>query len=828
MSVLLAVAYLALTTTAPARAVPQTAAPALARDCLALRPVGRSGRAPLHRDPIEAQIVTGAWSAPKAGDAVPRPDGSSQTWTAMTAAAAPDGWLNVSPPAGGYLFMTAAASAPRVMLLEAAGDTMVYVNGEPRVGDPYETGWVRLPVLLHPGRNDLLFHCGRGRLRARLSAPRAAALLDTRDATLPDRVVGEGTPVLGAVVVINATTHPMTGLTLRASGAHTQVTVTSLPPLPPLSTRKVAFRWTGAAPAAPGSTAIDLALLATEGSRSQPLDTAKISLRVRRLSETRKRTFVSDIDGSVQYYALNPAPPGRRDTPRALFLSLHGAGVEAIGQADAYESKTWGDLVAPTNRRPYGFDWEDWGCLDAMEVLALARQQLHTDPRRTYLIGHSMGGHGTWHLGVTFPDRFAAIGPSAGWISFSSYAGAAQAENPTPMEQMLQRAALPSDTLALVHNCAQEGVYILHGGADDNVPVTQAREMSRQLSSFHHDYVYFEQPGAGHWWDLSDEPGADCVDWAPMFDFLAHHTIPDDESVRQVDFSTADPGVSAWCHWAGIEAQTHPLQLSSLSVRCDPGRRRFVGTTTNVARLSLRLAPLRGEESLQVELDGQKLDGIPFPVARQLWLARVGERWQLIPPPSPALKGPERCGPFKQAFRHRMLFVYGTRGTAAENAWAFAKARFDAETFWYRGNGSIDVVADAAFDASKDPDRSVILYGNAQTNAAWSSLLADSPVVVRRGSLRVGSRTVTGGDLACLFLRPRPGSKQAEVGVVGGTGPVGMRLTDRLPYFSSGVEYPDLLVLGPETLAQGSKGVRAAGFFGADWSVDTGEFVWQE
>ena len=72
---------------------------------------------------------------------------------------------------------------------------------------------------------------------------------------------------------------------------------------------------------------------------------------------------------------------------------------------------------------------------------------------------------------------------------------------------------------------------------------------------FHHDFVFFEQPGAGHWWDVSPEPGADCVDWAPMFDFFARHRLPADGEVREVDFSTANPGVSARCHWAEIGAQ---------------------------------------------------------------------------------------------------------------------------------------------------------------------------------------------------------------------------------------------------------------------------------
>jgi hypothetical protein len=392
---------------------------------------------------------------------------------------------------------------------------------------------------------------------------------------------------------------------------------------------------------------------------------------------------------------------------------------------------------------------------------------------------------------------------------------------------MLQRAALPSDTLALDHNYAQEGVYILHGGADDNVPVTQARTMSRELAAFHHDFVFFEQPGAGHWWDVSDEPGADCVDWAPMFDFFAHHSLPDDASIREVQFATADPGVSARCHWAGIEAQVHPLQLSTVDLRCDPGRRRFTGTTANVARLSLRLDALPPGGPISLDLDGQKQEELSYPAARQLWLVREGDRWQVIPRPSPALKSPERCGPLKQAFRHRMLFVYGTRGTPEENSWALAKARYDAETFWYRGNGAIDLVADTAFDASTDRDRSVILYGNAQTNAAWSALLAESPIRVSGGAVRIGGREITGRDLACLFVRPRPGSARALVGVVGGTGPVGMRLTDRMPYFVSGVEYPDLMVLGPESLERGSEGVRAAGFFGQDWRVETGEFAWK-
>jgi hypothetical protein len=441
------------------------AGPALPREGLVLRPVGRYGRTPIHRDAVEAEVVAGRWKAPQEGDKVSLPGGTEQKWEKV--AAGKDGNFNHPALRGGYLHLGVESPADKVMLLEASGHGVVYVNGEPRTGDPYGTGYVRLPVLLRKGANDFLFQgAGRGRgLRAQLTAPPRDVFLVADDSLLPDLLVGEKRRPWAAVVVVNATTRPAEKLVLRSrrpldKGGVVLVSETVLPPLPPLSNRKVGVRLEVPEFMAPGKQTLAIELARGDGGKEAPLDALQLAIQVRRPDETHKRTFVSAIDGSVQYYAVNPARPLRKDAPpSALFLSLHGASVEAIGQANAYAGKTWGHLVAPTNRRPYGFDWEDWGRLDALEVLDLAQQELGTDPQRTYLTGHSMGGHGTWHVGVTFPDRFAAIGPSAGWVDFARYGGGQKVDKPTPMQSMLQRAALPSDTLALAQNYAQHGVY---------------------------------------------------------------------------------------------------------------------------------------------------------------------------------------------------------------------------------------------------------------------------------------------------------------------------------------------------------------------------------
>jgi dienelactone hydrolase len=821
----LLLATLLLTTSFPARSstIDESEAGIVPREGLVLaRPGGAGGRSLVGRDPVMARIAAGTWSAPKEGEPIAWPDGPTPKWEALHAKQ--DGLFIHKDLRGGYLYLPLESAKERILLLQGRDYGFVSVNGEPRMGDVYGHGYVRTPIKLNAGSNGLLFQAGRnGSLSVRLDVPAHETYLETADTTLPDLIVDEPAATWGALLVINASQVPLEGLRLRATLAGSAAT-TAVPALLPLSVRKARFRIEAPAPLAEASKELTVELLGPEDRGPKLLDSAQLKVAVRKPNAKHKRTFVSEIDGSVQYYGVVPALEGNTSRSKpGLILTLHGAGVEGMGQANVYAAKPWAHIVAPTNRRPYGFDWEDWGRLDALEVLAEARRQFDTDLRRTYLTGHSMGGHGTWYLGATFPDLFAAIAPSAGWISMWTYAGARRSQGGLPTSELVERASRTSDTMALAPNLNNFGIYVLHGDRDDNVPVGQARTMRRWLGEFHADFAYFEQPGAGHWW------GNPCCDWPPLMEFLARHERPKAEDVRAVHYVTTNPGISSRLDWATVEAQTKPLQPSTVRLTFDPDRRRFAGTTENVARLVLDLAHVKPGGDLEAELDGEKLSGLPKPgEAPRLWLTRNGSSWTRSEEPSRAHKGPHRNGPFKDAFRHRFQLVYGTRGSSEENAWALAKARYDAEAFWYRGNGSIDVLADSAFDPKAEPDRGVVLYGNAQTNAAWEALLAGGPVRIEPGAVRVGEREVRGDNLACLLVRPRPGSDRACVAVVGGTGISGMRITDCLPYFVSGVGLPDLTVLGPEALTAGFEGLRAAGYFGNDWSVEAGEFAWRE
>ena len=395
----------------------------------------------------------------------------------------------------------------------------------------------------------------------------------------------------------------------------------------------------------------------------------------------------------------------------------------------------------------------------------------------------------------------------------------------TRVRKMIRRATTPSETFLHIGNYKQLGVYVLHGSDDDNVPVEEARSMVDSLKHGEYDFVYHEEPGAGHWWDKSPEPGADCVDWPPMFDFFARHIRPDENEVREIGFYTSNPGVSSHDYWLSIIAQEKQLEMSSVHIRFDPGLRKFTGVTGNVKCLALDLSKTPTLDSLTVELDSQQVKFLPEPHQSRAWFNLSGGKWIKGNPPPPGDKNPSRYGTFKEVFRNRVIFVFGTHGNSEENQWAFSKARYDAEKLWYQGNGSIDVVSDEMFNHMNSAGRNVVLYGNCTTNSSWLKLLPDSPVQVIRNFVTIGRKSFSGSNLCCIFIRPMANNPETSVAAVTGTGIDGMRVSNRIPYLSPGLGLPDCTLFSTDVLTKGDDGVLFCGFFGLDWSLTNGEFV---
>ena len=272
-------------------------------------------------DPVAAAIVAGKWHAPKAGDTVALPDGATRSWARLPAGA--DGVFTGRPLMGGYAFFTFDSDVAGVRILEAAGHAMAYVNGVPRTGDVYSNGSVHLPVFVKKGANELLVHVARGRLQIKLTKPKADVFLSLVDATTPDLIAGEEFDGWAGVLAVNATQQTQSGLRIVAAGLETK-----LPALPPCSVSKVPVQIRRAAATAGAKIEVKLELIG-----EKPLDEVKLALNVAKPEALQKRTFRSAIDGSVQYFALVPANPGEKGPTPGLVLTLHGAGVEGLGQA---------------------------------------------------------------------------------------------------------------------------------------------------------------------------------------------------------------------------------------------------------------------------------------------------------------------------------------------------------------------------------------------------------------------------------------------------------------------------------------------------------------
>lgn len=716
--------------------------------------------------------------------------------------------------AAGYAW--AEIELPRACVGLAIADRCgLVVNGRAVPGNSYGDAWFRVPVRLDSGTNRILLSIGGfadRRVRFALVPPPAPLSAITGDITAPDPVVGRPLDAVFGIPVMNSSDVLLDSVRL-AVALDSAVAETTLAGFGPFSVRKVPLHLRLPAPADTTPLAVVVTLC---GAGFEQTDT--FELRPRQPEDARRETFVSAIDGSCQYYGIRyPADydPARR---YPVIFSLHGAGVEARGQANSYRQKDWAFVVAPTNRRPYGFDWQDWGRLDAIEVLDTVLARLPIDPDRVLLTGGSMGGHGAWHVATCHPDRFAAVAPQASWPTHQLYVPWFMQKSAVlaqPGALAHRDAALRQDNVpALMTNLINVPAFILHGGLDDNVPALHGRNFAARLDELGYEFRYREVAGRKHWW-TDDSLGTTVSDDTALIGWIRDRGRV--AGPRRVRFRTADLGSANRAWWVTVEqvgivgrdAEIEATATDSL----------ITVTTLNVNRFSLELVePLFFPTAVRLLVDGQDLGTLKSLPAR-VTLHRNRDRWRLGIPRSPRLaKTPSRHGPCRQAMFRPFLLVFGTGDPATARA-LYDEANAEALRWWNRANGLCEVVADTALTAEQARNRNLLLYGTERENRYLARIGRELPLRVIDGRLWLGRQDL-GPDLAALFVYPNPESPDRLVLVRTGTDPEHARLASFWGVAHSGAGIPDFVVFDRTVRREGWAGVRAAGFFGTDWQLD--------
>lgn len=687
-----------------------------------------------------------------------------------------DGTLVALPRGVGYVAANVVVPAGRRVFARLDTTVSVWTNGAQQPGDVYASGRMRLPLVTRDGApNQVVARLigGRGTPRVQLFQTRDEIVFNTEDLTAPDLLVGDMSEQWVGVAVLNLTETPALDVTARVEESDDfAATAVEYPSLAGGSATKLAFRLQPKRPWAAAGRRVTVALRL----ESRTLDWTyrkEITVETVAADATYRRTFRSAIDNSAQYYGV--VSPSSFDPMRqyALVLALHGASVEGIGHARAYSRRDWSYVIAPTNRRPYGFDWELWGRLDAIESLDHATRTFRIDPTRVYLTGHSMGGHGTWNIGVHFPGRFATIGPSAGWSSFYTYTGA---RRPTGA---FARAAAASDTNVYLSNLARRGAYVIHGTADDNVPIREPRALVPALRMHTMDVEFHEQVGAGHWWDGMAAPGADCVDWVPLFEFMERHRL--DPTELDFSFTTPSPFVNPQHSYVTIVSESDAN--TDVTLRSERMGDTVTLTTTNVRSMEIDGRALRAKGIARVSIDGRAME--------------VPDGTLAIGPATG--KRPGVHGPLDEVFYRPFCFAYPDDGPAAYRRYA----AFLLSNWALIGNGHGCAVPLSRVTPALRAQWNIVYLG--APPSAVRALGGAPPLSWDRTSITAGTTRYDTSALAFVFAE-EGGRLGAVITATEGS----EFLLFRLMPFTSSFVAPDYLVFGP-------MGARASGFFSPEW-----------
>jgi hypothetical protein len=461
------------------------------------------------------------------------------------------------------------------------------------------------------------------------------------------------------------------------------------------------------------------------------------------------RAYRSRVDGSIQPYAVTfPAEYGQ-DPKRKWRLDVVLHGRDATLTEVKFLNAHAGNEKSPPSNAPFvqldiygrgnnAYRWAgETDVLEAIDSFIATERGMGRDwidPARFVLRGFSMGGAGTWHLGLHRPGRWCVIGPGAGFSTTRGYLKDLPEQLPAHIESCLHI----YDAVEYAPNAFN--VPIVAYAGDKDPQLAAAKGIQDRLNQLKLPMTLLIGTGLEHkfpkeWQDKAEQeylkyagPGKGRKEYP-----------------EQVRFTTWTMKYNV-CDWVEILGLDRHYQLSEVqATRLDNG---FRVTTRNIR--VMRLAIPGGDASPQViTIDHQEIVARPAPAGPTtlaVYLEKAGGTWAATLPQkivTGALRQPQKIaglqGPIDDAFTTSFLCVRGTGTPLFPNAQRFADAELDRfRTEWDKFfRAELPVKNDADVTDEDIATKHLILFGDPGSNHFIAQAMSALPIRWNKQKLTV-------------------------------------------------------------------------------------------
>jgi pimeloyl-ACP methyl ester carboxylesterase len=538
--------------------------------------------------------------------------------------------------------------------------------------------------------------------------------------------------------------------------------------------------------------------------------------------------YVSRVDGSVQPYGLvvpsgyDPAVPIRLDV--ILHGSTRPVGMSELRFMSRFDEGDTGEATGPDQPyielHPLGrvencYRWA--GETDVFEAIEDVCRRYSIDRECIVLRGMSMGASGTWHLGLTHPDRFVALGPYCGYVDTHRF-------SETPLPNFVRVGPLPDyqelglhmlDSVDYAANAHMVPAIACMGEKD---VFFQAHEiMGEAMRREGMTMVNLISPGTGH--------VVDPVTHAEQMRRIAGYAAEGiDLRPRELRFVTWTLKYGR-CHWLQILGLERHYARAEFAAKLN-GEVLEIAEPKNITRFAIAIAQLLTTPTML------KIESLELPLgetqqaAAEVVVQRLGESWRIVPAEEPRLqpgKRPGLQGPIDDAFTQAFLCVRGTGKpwNAAAEVYSSAALKRFADEWPHYFRGELPVKDDTSVTDEDIRTKNLILFGDPGSNALIAKSLPSLPLEWNRDTLRLGGRSYSSAEHLPALIAPNPLPGGGEHYVVLNSGHTFHEAELVKLNYLLFPRWGDWAVLKAELSDEGSQPlvdrVEAAGYFNESW-----------